>query len=141
MQAVHRFRPEDPCPGAMIRAMLLTVLLALAPSPVSAEAAKKKDCWTFPRNYVVSRPLSVKEVEEVELQKTLAMLKTLEDLPRLPFAFQNEQWTAFKSRMRKGDQLVEFSSDERSWQHLAGEAGYAILRAGCIVEKMTTVIN
>jgi hypothetical protein len=124
----------------MIRAMLLTALLALAPSPVSAEAAKKH-CWTFPRDYVVSRPLSVKEVEEVELQRTLAMQRTLEDLPRLPFAFQNAQWTAFKSRMRKGDQLVEFSTDERSWQHLAGEAGYAILRAGCIVEKMTTILN
>ncbi|MCD2518094.1 hypothetical protein LQ564_17430 [Massilia sp. G4R7] len=124
----------------MTRALLLVALLVLAPSTASAQAAKKH-CATFSRGHVVSPPLTIKEVEDAEMEKTMAFLKIRDDLPRLPFAFENAKWVAFKSRMREGDKLVQYSSDQQSWKDLAGEAGYAILRSGCIVGTMTTMIN
>ena len=47
----------------------------------------------------------------------------------------------FKTKLQAGDELWEFCTDERSWDHLAGRAGYMITRNGKTVAELVTVLN
>jgi hypothetical protein len=59
----------------------------------------------------------------------------------VPFGFMNKQWVQFKSGLREGDELREFSSSADSWRHLAGRAGICIVRKGRIVDSIVTRLN
>lgn len=122
--------------------MRILLLILLVSTCALAEAAPaSKSCGTFPSSYSVSSPLTIEEIEKHEMQKLTAMLERREDLPKVPFAFMHGKWLSFKSRLRPGDEIVAFSSGERSWQHLAGEMGYAMMRAGCVIETLVTMRN
>jgi hypothetical protein len=68
-------------------------------------------------------------------------IKVRSDIPKVPFGFGNAEWVAFKSRVRLGDNLVGYSTDRHSWQHLAGETGYALMRSGCLIETFVKMRN
>ena len=94
-----------------------------------------------PPGYAFSPPLTIAKIEHAEMAAFSHWQKIRPDLPKLPFGFMHAQWVVFKSTMRPGDEIVQFSSDAHSWQHLAGETGYAITRSGCLVKKFTTMVN
>jgi len=99
------------------------------------------ECDKLPLTYTVSNPMSVAEIETDNLKDLGGKLKVRPDLPRVPFGFINREWESFKSRIEKGDSVVHFVSDERSWRSLAGREGYAILRKGCVLGTFTTMVN
>lgn len=113
----------------------MLVCATVAASPAA------KPCGKFPGNYTVSRPLTVSEIDVFEMASVAAMRKTMPDIPKLPFAYMNVEWTYFKSRVHPRDKLVKYSTDAHSWQHLAGESGYAIIRSGCVIETLVTFRN
>jgi hypothetical protein len=122
--------------------MRVLLLILLASACTLAEAAPaRKSCGKFSSSYSVSPPMTIEEIEKHEMEKTTAMLKMREDLPKVPFAFMHGEWLSFKSRLRPGDEIVAFISSEHSWQHLAGEMGYAMMRAGCVIETFVTMRN
>jgi hypothetical protein len=43
--------------------------------------------------------------------------------------------------MRPGDDLWEYCISPESWQHLAGRAGYAVVREGEVVDGILTMMN
>lgn len=43
--------------------------------------------------------------------------------------------------MVTGDELWKFNSGKESWQHLAGRAGYVVVRHGQQVAHLTTIMN
>jgi hypothetical protein len=49
-----------------------------------------------------------------------------------------ERWHAIRSRMRAGDELWTFCAPEANWRDGSGRAGYALLRAGEVVDGVVT---
>jgi hypothetical protein len=47
----------------------------------------------------------------------------------------------FKAKLSEGDELWEFCTDEHSWDHMAGRAGYIITRNGQTVAELVTLLN
>lgn len=125
--------------GEAMRALLLVFLLSACALAEAAPA--RKACGKFSPSYAVSPPLTIEEIEKHEMENVTAMLKMREDLPQVPFAFMHGEWLSFKSRLRRGDKVVAFSSGKKSWQDLAGESGYAMMRAGCVIETFVTMRN
>jgi hypothetical protein len=58
-----------------------------------------------------------------------------------PFAFQHGEWEELKAAMLPGDELWAFSSPAESWEHLAGRAGFAVVRDGVPIKIIVTVMN
>jgi hypothetical protein len=52
-----------------------------------------------------------------------------------------EEWNALKSQMLDGDEIWEFSSSADSWNHLAGRAGFALVRNGKAIDCIVTIMN
>ncbi len=52
-----------------------------------------------------------------------------------------DEWRALVAAMRPGDELWEFCSSWESWKHLAGRAGYAVVRKGKVVSSIVTMMN
>lgn len=52
-----------------------------------------------------------------------------------------EDWKALVSGMHLGDELWEYCSPLESWQHLAGRAGYAVVRKCEVVDEIITMMN
>ncbi len=81
-------------------------------------------------------PLTVAEVEAAHMVGVPAL-----GSDPVPFGFCNHQWRAILAQMQPGDELREFCSSPESWQHLAGRAGIALVRAGREVASIVTVLN
>jgi hypothetical protein len=62
-------------------------------------------------------------------------------VPHVPFGFTNDKWVAFKAKMQPGDKIVDFSTSDESWEHLAGRAGYAIMRGDEVIEEFVAIMN
>lgn len=118
----------------------LSLGLILA-SSIAAGEPLGTPCGTFPSDYAVSPPQTVKEIERQEMAELAHWRKIVGDLPEVPFGSGNADWVAFKKSMKPRDKIVRYRSSQHSWEHLAGEAGIALLRSGCIVKTMTTMVN
>lgn len=108
--------------------------LALSSPPV-------QHCGKFSPTDEVSTPLTIAEIEQEEMATLSDKLKMRSDYPKLPFGFMNAEWVAFKAMLQPGDKIVRYSTDYHSWQHLAGETGFALMRSGCVVETFKTFWN
>jgi len=62
-------------------------------------------------------------------------------VPRVPFGFEHAAWLKFKANVQPGDKIVAFESSADSWEHLAGRAGYVLVRGDEVVDQMITIIN
>lgn len=120
--------------------ILLSLCLILT-SSIAAGEPLGTPCGTFPSDYDVSPPQPVKQIERQEMAALSHWRKFMGDLPEVPSGAGHAEWAAFKKAMRRGDKIVRYRSSPHSWEHLAGEAGLAILRSGCIVKTMTTMVN
>lgn len=106
--------------------LLIASNVALADPPANG-------CGKFASTDIVSAPMTIAEIERQEMDRLSQHLKIRPDYPRVPFGFMNAEWKVFKSMSRPGDKFVRYSTDEHSWQHLAGEAGVAVIRSGCLI--------
>ena len=50
-------------------------------------------------------------------------------------------WEQFKSQMKKGDELWEYSSPPETWRMYMGQAGIALVRRGKVVARLVTARN
>lgn len=66
--------------------------------------------------------------------------RRFEEMKRV-FGFMHDRWVEFKGMIQPGDELWEFCSDKRSWQQMAGRAGYCIVRNGEIVSALCSKMN
>jgi hypothetical protein len=121
--------------------LLTFFCLAVACSAGYAKPQNKSCATLASSGFVFSRPMKISEIERIQMEGMSKMAQIRPDLPKVPFAFGNAEWVAFKSRIRPGDKIVAYSTDSRSWKHLAGESGYALIRRGCFVEKFVTLMN
>jgi hypothetical protein len=50
-------------------------------------------------------------------------------------------WQALRSLLQPGDELWEFSTDQESWNGLAGRAGLCVVREGKAAGALITMLN
>ena len=91
----------------------------------------------FGEGSVIEGPYTIEEIEEKELDE----IKKCNHCPQVPFGYSNNEWNDFKQKIKKNDQLLFFSSDNKSWSGLCGREGYAIIRDNKIVDTFITLIN
>lgn len=113
----------------------------MAVSLEALAARSGEDCAKFAPTDAVSAPLTITEIERQDMANLPADLKIRPDLPKVPFRFANAEWAAFKSMVRRGDKIVQYSTSSHSWKHLAGEAGYGLIRSGCVITTFRTMLN
>ena len=120
---------------------IVSLVFALSMIPAQVAASDSASCEKLPENYQISNPVTVAEVE-IEWSKDLPEMTRLRpDIPQLPFGFINDRWNRFKAKIKDGDILVRFISDQQSWKNLAGREGLAVLRRGCLVDVFTVTMN
>lgn len=94
------------------------------------EVSKNIEEDVIPKNWLCDQ-LSLQQAEAVN---------TASD-GGVPFNKQNDRWERLKSSLRDGDQIWSFCSSPESWEHLAGRAGFAIVREGRVVDSIITIMN
>ena len=57
------------------------------------------------------------------------------------FGGMNDRWELFKAQIEDSDEVWEFCSSDASWEHLAGRAGFALVRGGKVIDCMTTLMS
>lgn len=102
--------------------LLFFVCLATASTAALADTPRQP-CETFAPTDEVSAPLTIAEIEREDMATLSEKLELRSDYPPVPFGFINAKWVAFTVKVQLGDKIVHYSTDRRSWQHLAGEAG------------------
>lgn len=120
---------------------LIFFTLLLAASCAAQAGTPARQCGRLAPTDETSGPLTIAGIERQEAAALAEHLKVRPDYPKVPFGFMNAEWTAFKTQVRPGDTIVRYSTDRHSWQHLAGEAGYALMRSGCLVALFKTMWN
>ena len=82
-------------------------------------------------------------VEEQTLEKIETVNLYPDDgrVPHVPFGLRNADWLRFKSKTQPGDTLYFYSTSPESWEHLAGRAGYVLVRGGEVVDTFNTMMN
>ncbi len=58
-----------------------------------------------------------------------------------PYGVPKKEWMELKAQMKDGDEIRAFSSPNDSWNHLAGRAGYALVRKGKAITGIVTLMN
>jgi hypothetical protein len=53
----------------------------------------------------------------------------------------DEEWLAFKRRVREGDSIWKYSNSGASWSGGSGRAGYCIVRHGGVIASILTEMN
>jgi hypothetical protein len=110
-------------------------------SSMAAASTSDKHCGKFSPTDVASAPLTIDEIERQEMAELSEWLKVRSDIPKVPFGFGNAEWLTFKSILQPGDKIVRYSTDRHSWQHLAGETGFALIRSACVIRTFITMRN
>jgi hypothetical protein len=59
----------------------------------------------------------------------------------LPLNTQKRKWEALKAGIKPGDEIWTFAAPADYWAHLAGRAGYAVVRDGKPISVVVTVEN
>jgi hypothetical protein len=123
--------------GALV---LITAVLAAPgglcrenPPPAPSTGQVLKD--VIPKGWLKQKTT----IEQAE-QAHLVTDKRLGPKP-VPFGFINANWEKFKAGIRPGDELWEFASPDKTWEHLAGRAGLCIVRQGRIIDAIITRMN
>ena len=58
-----------------------------------------------------------------------------------PYGVTSRDWMELMSQMKEGDEIRAFKSPPDSWEHLAGRAGYALVRKGIAIAGIVTLMN
>jgi len=120
-----------------MRLLLSLCLLAVVQSAVAEPVTDR--CENSPMLGHLSDPLSIAEIERNEMRELPSELLIKSELSKAPFGQNYRAWVDFKSRLLPGDQVVRYKSEGYVSLGRRDEAGYASIRAGCVIETFATV--
>lgn len=80
--------------------------------------------------------MTISQIEREDMESRSKLARINPKMPMVPFGLNNGEWEVLKSMYKPGDKIVSFVSDKSSWKHHAGQSGYALVRAGCIVKQI-----
>jgi hypothetical protein len=125
----------------VVGVLVLTAAVLVAPGGLCQENSPSAPSTSRVLKDVIPKGwLKQKTTVEKAEQAHLVTDKRLGPKP-VPFGFINARWEKFKAGIRPGDELWEFSSSRRSWEDLAGRAGFCIVRQGRIIDAIITRMN
>lgn len=123
--------------GDVVVKFLVAVFMMIGCS-ASVAGSLSDRCDTFSSTDEVSSPLTIEEIEKQAMTELLAWREEGLPVPNALFGYNNARWLELKSMFQPGDQIVKYSSDKLSWNSLRGQRGYALLRSGCIINKLVS---
>jgi hypothetical protein len=109
---------------------LTAVVFVLAPRPFAAEGKRPAEIKKGSDEDLITR-WKVRKVTIAEAEAG----KTKLDKP------SGREWKRFVSGILPGDEVWYFCSPRKTWENLMGSRGYAIFRAGKLVDHFTTLEN
>ncbi|WP_409267136.1 hypothetical protein [Massilia sp. BHUDP2] len=116
----------------------LIALLMIIGHTVAMAGPLSDRCDTFSSTDEVSSPLTIEEIEKQSIDELSALRKEGLPIPNVPFGYLNAHWLRLKSMVQSGDEIVKYSTSKSSWQGLHGQRGFALLRSGCIINRLVT---
>lgn len=116
----------------------LVALLMMIGCTVSMAGTVSERCDTFSPTDEVSSPLTIEEIEKQAMADLLAWQQQGLNTPKALFGYMNAHWVTMKSMFQPGDEIVKYSTDKLSWQGRHGERGFALMRSGCIINRLVT---
>lgn len=122
-----------------MRTLLSLCMLALASAAAAEPSSERCEHNRMPAE--ISPPLTIDEIERREMAELPSELLIKSDFQKAPFGPRYREWVAFKSLSRPSDQIVRYSAHERAWRRRSGEAGYALIRSGCLIRTFPTMWN
>jgi hypothetical protein len=121
-------------------ALLGLILLAPAGPAHAADDAANESAQPIPTAWLEERI----SVQDVEAGYSVIAADRLDQAPAAifePLGSKRSEWDALKAEMKPGDEVWTFASPADSWVHLAGRAGYALVRAGKPIKVIVTIMN
>ncbi len=97
-------------------------------------------CENGPTLTHLPEPLSIAEIERNEMRELPSDLLIKSEFSKAPFGHRYPAWVDFKSRLRPGDQVIRYKPGQHDSIGRHGEAGYASIRAGCVIETFVTLL-
>jgi len=85
-------------------------------------------CEFVPSSWLLD-PIDIDEIESDWLDKPG------------PYGVPSRDWMELKAQMTERDEIRAFQSPPDSWEHLAGRAGYALVREGIAIAGIITMMN
>jgi hypothetical protein len=76
-------------------------------------------------------PLTVAQVEQESLERIKTSSRN--DVPQVPFGFQNDNWIKFKSQYKDGDEVYFFGSELTR--------GYVLIHKNLVVDTIVTDVS
>ncbi|MDK6076533.1 hypothetical protein [Massilia varians] len=114
---------------------VLAVFLMLG-CTLSMTATSGERCRIFSSTDEVSSPMTIEEIEKQAMAELVAWREEGLKVPHVLFGHMNAHWLRLKATFQPGDEIVKYSTDKSSWQGRYGERGFALLRSGCIIDKL-----
>lgn len=81
--------------------------------------------------WYIRGPLTIEQVEQESLEKIKKSSRN--DVPQVPFGFQNDKWIKFKSQYKDGDELYFFGSELTR--------GYVLIHKNNVVDTIVTDVS
>ena len=107
-------------------------------SPITLEQAEPKHMVDFGVGGDTSEAGQHVRAARLQFARARGVLLTGEPVP---FGFANRQRREMVAEMQDGDELWEFNSPKHFWEHMAGRAGIALVRAANTVDGIVTTMN
>lgn len=117
---------------------LIVAILMTIGCTVSVAGTSDDRCDTFSPTDEVSSPLTIEEIEKQAMAELSARRREGLRVPDVLFGHMHAQWLGLKSMFQPGDEIVRYSTDKLSWQGRHGERGFALLRSGCIINRLVS---
>lgn len=119
--------------------------------PFDPETFASLEGYCIVRNGMIVATLALPECTPLDLitgrshQASSAWLKFQLTVEQVESALKEgalaDQWSAMKELASQSGEFWFFFSDPDSWQHLAGRAGYALVRDGKVIATIVTMLN
>jgi hypothetical protein len=116
----------------------LAALIMMIGCTVSIAGTVSERCDTFSLTDEVSSPLTIEEIEMQAAADLLSWQQQGLNTPNVLFGYMNSHWLTLKSMFRPGDEIVKYSTDKLSWQSRRGQRGFALIRSGCVINRLVT---
>jgi hypothetical protein len=93
---------------------------------------------------LMKKEISIEDIEKDDFVPTKELLIkkiSIEDAEWEYWGALEKRWLEMKQQIQSGDELWQFTTPPKTWEHLYGRAGIALVRQGRIINSIVTVMN
>jgi hypothetical protein len=83
----------------------------------------------------------VEKDDFVPTKEFLTKKLRIEDFDSYDWQMPKKRWLKMKQQIRQGDELWGFATPPKTWEHLHGRGGIALVRDGKIINSVVTLMS